>query len=79
VICIEKMILNIRGQAEARAQVEGPQVNYICIKGLIIPPQVIYVSLNTWGEAYTTYMHYVLGREKRNKMRKKIKILKHNI
>jgi hypothetical protein len=33
------MILNRRGQPEARAQVEGPQVKYICIKELQLRPQ----------------------------------------
>jgi hypothetical protein len=28
-----------RGQPEARAQVEGPQVEYISMKGLKMPPQ----------------------------------------
>jgi hypothetical protein len=27
-------------QPEARAQVEGPQVEFICIKGLKVPPEV---------------------------------------
>jgi hypothetical protein len=35
------MRLNGRGQPEARARVEVPQVKYICIKGLKIPPQSI--------------------------------------
>ncbi len=30
-----------RGQPEARAQVEGPQVEYISMKGLKMPPQQI--------------------------------------
>jgi hypothetical protein len=32
------MTLNGGGQPEARAQVEGLHVKYICIKGLKIPP-----------------------------------------
>jgi hypothetical protein len=34
------MRLNGRGQPKARAQVERPQVNKICIKGLKLPPEV---------------------------------------
>ncbi len=33
------MRLNRGGQTEARPQVGGPQLQYICIKGLKIPPQ----------------------------------------
>jgi hypothetical protein len=35
------MRLNGRGQSEVRPQVEEPQVKYIFIKGLKIPPQNI--------------------------------------
>ena len=33
-------------QPEDKAQVEGPQVNYICIKGQKIPPQQILILSN---------------------------------
>jgi hypothetical protein len=39
------MSLNRRGHPEARAQVEKPQVKYICKKGLKIPPQVSFYRL----------------------------------
>jgi hypothetical protein len=41
VICVAiyKEENETRGQPEARAQVEGPQVKCICIKGLKISPQ----------------------------------------
>ncbi len=38
------MRLNRGGQPDARAQVEGPQVKYIFIKGLKIPPQGYMVN-----------------------------------
>jgi hypothetical protein len=48
------MRLNRGGQPEARAQVEGPQVEFICIKGLIIPTEVKqlydYIMYRTFNE-----------------------------
>jgi hypothetical protein len=49
-----RMILNRGGQPEARVQIEGPQVKYICIKELKILPldKSLYININSTGTVY---------------------------
>ncbi len=57
-----RMRLNRGGQPEARAQVKGPQVKYICMRGVKIPPLEL---ANKAGQARQRNMNYPLSRYKR--------------